>query len=159
MMTHHMGTIGYGAIEETSDLLRKVVYTAEEAILGREQVLVPVVHKFAHGIYIREIFLKKGYALTGRIHKQDDYQIVYFGDISILTENGLKRFTGPNGFTSKAGVKPYAFAHEDTLFSTAHHTHLTDLEEIERELFEDEPQRLLDFKTGELLQGVLPCQR
>jgi len=159
MITHQMGASGWGVVEASPDLLRSFVYTLEEAILGREQILVPVVHKFAHGLYVREIVLKKGTALTGRLHKQDDFQVVYWGDISILTENGLQRFTGPNGFTSKAGVKPFAFAHEDTFYSTIHHTHSTDLKEIERELFEDEPQRTLNFETGELLKGVLPCQQ
>ena len=157
MIIHQVSTSGYGAVEHSPEDLRWLVTTLEQAILAGEQVEMPVVHKFAHGLYVREILVKKGWELTGRLHKQDDFQIVYYGDISILTEQGLKRFVGPCSFTSKAGIKPYAYAHEDTLYSTVHHTHLTDLAAIERELFEDEPHAI-DFVTGKVLQEVVSCQ-
>jgi hypothetical protein len=41
---------------------------------------------------------------------------------------------------------------------TVHHTHLTDLEEIEKELFETE-ETMFDFVTGCVKQEALPCQQ
>jgi len=159
MITHHVSTTGYGEVEATPDKVRKIVYGLEQILMNGEMVEVPVEHEFAEGMYFRKILIKKGISLTGRIHKQNDLQIVFYGDISILTENGLKRFTGPNSMTAKAGIKPFALAHEDTLFGTVHHTHLTDLAEIERELFEDEPNAKYEFDTGKLKQEVLACRQ
>jgi hypothetical protein len=159
MITHFVSVHGHGVTEHTVEAARKCIYTMEKVLLSGEQIELPIQHEFAFGIYLRKIYIPKGIALTGRVHKQDDLQIVFSGDISIATENGLTRFSGFNTFTSKAGIKPFAFAHEDTWYATAHHTHLTDLSEIEKELFEDEPDVQFDFATGSLKQEALPCRQ
>jgi hypothetical protein len=157
MITHRISTIGFGAAEPTPDKVRVAIRAMEQGILASgEFVELPVEHEFAFGIYFRKIKIPKNVCLTGRVHRQDDLLICLSGDISILTERGLVRLQGPASITGKAGVKPFAVAHEDTLFATAHHTHLTDLTEIEKQLFEDEPHGF-DFITGKVLQEVLPC--
>jgi hypothetical protein len=158
MITSLVSSSGYGVDEFTQEELREIVYSGEEWLRDRPQVELPVEHYFADGLYMRKILIPKGVALTGRIHKQNDLQILFYGDIEILTEHGLKRFTGNASFTSKAGVKPFALAHEDTLWATVHHTHLTDLDEIERELFSQDESPEFDFATGKVIQEVLVCQ-
>ena len=158
MYTHRICTTGIDARENDPEVRRRIVYTMEQVLLGGELIEIKVEHEFADGLYFRKIHLPAGASLTGRVHKQNDLQIVFYGDISILTERGLTRFTGPCSFTSKAGIKPYALAHANTCFATAHHTHLTDLAAIERELFEDEPAHAYDFVSGKIRQEELPCQ-
>lgn len=144
-------------LELTREGAREFVYGMEDALRQAPQVEIPVEHYFAHGLYMRKIFIPAGVALTGRVHRQDDLQIMFYGDLAILGEDGtFRRFTGPNQFTSKAGVKPFAVAYEDTLWATVHHTHLTDLEEINKELF-FEDNCLFDFATGHVKEE-LPCQ-
>ena len=158
MIIHRVDESGFGVKEHSPEDVRALVYALEGELKRLPQVEISIEHEFAFGLYTRKIFIPAGHALTGRLHKQDDFQIVFSGDISILTENGMKRFIGPATFTSKAGVKPFAYAHSDTHYATVHHTHLTDLEEIEKELFEDEAS-MFDFVSGKVLQEALPCRQ
>ena len=162
MRTHHVSTQGFGAVESTPEILDGLVHALEVHIKGQDQEQIKVTHQFGFHLYIREMVVPAGFHFTGRVHKQDDFQVIFYGDISVLTAVGLVRLEGPNSYTSRAGVKPYGRTWADTRFATIHHTRiahptLDDLDEIERELFEDEIG-MLDFKTGEVLQEVLSCQ-
>jgi hypothetical protein len=148
-------TSGFGVAEPSPEKIREMVYALEASLKGLPQTELPLTHKFADGLYYREILIPKGCWLTGRVHKQADMNIVYYGDIEVLVEDGtFKRVVGPCSFSGRAGLKQFGIASEDTLWATVHHTHLTDLDEIEKELFEDE-ESTFDFKTGE----VLPCRQ
>ena len=157
MITHLVEMAGHNAEMFTREGAREFVYGMEGCIKSAPQVEIKVEHYFAEGLYMRKIFIPAGLAWTGRVHKQDDLQIIFYGELAILTEDGFKRFTGPDQFTSKKGVKPFAVSYQDTLWATVHHTHLTDLDEIEKELFEDE-ESLVDFASGQVKQEALPCQ-
>lgn len=95
---------------------------------GRE---LPVEHEFADGMYLRKLFIPKGTILVGKIHRQPCMNIVASGDISLLTEFGVKRVQA--GFTgaSQAGIQKVGFAHEDTVFINVFRTPITDVEQIE----------------------------
>ena len=158
MITHRVSTVGFGVEEPTSEKVRTAILTMEKGLLASGEIVeLETEHEFAYGIYLRKIRIPRNVCLTGRIHKQNDLMICLSGDISIMTEEKMVRLTGGSSIIGKAGIKPFALAHEDTVFATAHHTHLTDLEAIEKELFEDEPHAF-DFITGKTLQEVLPCQ-
>ena len=159
MIIHQVSTQGFEVQEIAPEDLREEIYRMEGCLRQVPSEDVPVEHIFADGLYMRQIFLRKGLAITGRLHKQDDLQILIYGDLTIYTEGGMKRYVGHAAFRSKAGVKPFAVANEDTLWATVHHTHLTDLNEIDKELFEDEPGAELDFITGKVIQEVLPCRQ
>lgn len=163
MITHLVSQSGIGAVERTPEEAREVVYGLEEHLKQFPQREIDVTHKFSDGLYYREILIPEGSAMTGRVHKQNDMNIVFYGTVDILTETGdMKRVVGPCSFTGKAGVKQFGIAVEDTLWATVHHTHLTDLDAIEKELFEDEDP-MVDFKTGVALShnlsdsGGAPC--
>jgi hypothetical protein len=49
----------------------------------------------------------------------------------------MKRIQAPNRFNVKAGIKKLGYAHTDVLCTTFHRTDLTDIDEIEKELFDD----------------------
>lgn len=151
MITHVVSTSGVGAVEHTVEEVRELVYALEAKIKQMPQYEISVEHDFADGIYSRRILIPAGVMLTGKVHKQNDLNIMVYGDIDILTENGLRRMTGFNEFPGKAGIKQFGIAYEDTLWITVHHIHLTDLDEIEKELFEDE-ECVFDFKTGKVKQ-------
>ena len=157
MITHQVETSGFGAVDHSPEEIRELVYAIENQIKQFPQIEISVTHKFSDGLYYREILIPKGCRLAGRLHKQSDMNVVYYGDIDILTEFGFKRVTGQCSFPGKAGIKQVGIAYEDTLWATIHHTHLTDLKEIEAALFEDEDSEF-DFITGQVTQEVLPCQ-
>jgi hypothetical protein len=92
----------------------------------------PLDHRFAKGIYVREIFIPAGHFLVGRIHKEAHYNVITKGKVSVLTEEaGVELLTGPVSMISPAGCKRVLFTHEDTWWTVTHVTDLTDLEEIE----------------------------
>lgn len=95
--------------------------TLEKSLLEHEQADIPVVHRFCGDMYSREITIKKGTLLTGRIHKFDHFDIMLSGDITVSTDSGeVKRMTGLNIMEGKAGKKRAGFAHEDTHWITFH---------------------------------------
>lgn len=136
---------------------RGAIDYAEKILKSMPQVEMPIKHYFGDGIYAREIFIPKNTILTGRIHKHNDLNVVHYGDIDVLSTNGFKR-VGPCTFIGKAGTKQIGYAYEDTLWTTFHATTETDLEVLDRTLFEDEGDAsMFDWATGKVKEE--PAQR
>ena len=118
------------------------------------QVDPEVIHHFSPGIYAREIRIKKGTLITGKIHKTEHLCILN-GDIEIASQDGKGRFTGYLTFLSKPGVKRIGFAHEDTVFTTIHAIEGTDIQSLEAALvvdtFEQYKQYCLSSSKQEML--------
>jgi hypothetical protein len=98
------------------------------------QVDMPVVHRFARGVYVRELQIPAGTVLTGRIHKFSQVNILLEGEISVLTERGIERLQAPAVFESPAGAKRAGYAHTDVRWLTVCGTHNTDPDTLEDEL-------------------------
>ncbi len=111
--------------------MREKVNALEVELLKQPQVDMPPVHYFAPGLYAREITIPKGTVLTGKIHKFAQLNIMSKGELSVLTEDGIKRVRAPFTIVSPPGTKRIAYAHEDTVWTTIHGTEETDLEKIE----------------------------
>ncbi len=129
---------------------RSAITTAEAILFAlpeHDKTEPEVIHHFAPGVYMRELRIKKGTILTGAIHKTEHLCILN-GDIEIASEDGKGRFTGYLTFKSKPGVKRIGYAHEDTVFTTVHPTHETDIPTILKQLvvftFEDYDAYLLE---------------
>lgn len=108
------------------------------------QADIPVKHYFSKGVYAREITIPKDTILTGKIHKEWNLNILSKGDISVLTEEGVKRVQAPFAIVSPPGTKRIAYAHEETVWTTVHGTDETDLEEIERIFIAQDDQEYLE---------------
>lgn len=91
-------------------------------------------HYFTDGLYAREILIPAGTLLTGKIHRFGHINIISKGDISVMTENGIKRIKSPCTLISKPGIKRVGFAHEDTIWTTIHATTETTVEAAENVL-------------------------
>ena len=120
-----------------SELVTKdSIQRLEEMILSGPQVDLNTKHALSGGMYARTIFIPAGTVLTGATHKTDHLNIVC-GDISVSTDDGMRRMTGYHVITTKAGMKRAGFAHADTIWTTVCKTDNTDIEEIESELVEE----------------------
>lgn len=107
------------------------------------QLDIPIDHHFHAGMYARELTIKAGTLLTGRIHKFDHFDIMLSGDITVSTDDGqVKRLTGLNIMQGKAGKKRAGYAHVDTHWITFHSTD---------ERHEDE---MLDYLTCETFEEL-----
>lgn len=111
--------------------MRDKVNEIESEMRKHEQIEIPVKHYFSQGVYAREITIPAGTLLTGKIHKFEQLNILSAGEISVLTEDGIKRVQAPFTVVSPPGTKRIAFAHTQCVWTTIHGTHETDLEKIE----------------------------
>ena len=91
-------------------------------------------HRFAGGVYARELKIKAGNVLVGRLHKFEHLVTISAGRVSVLSAEGVREFTAPVTFVSSPGDKRVIYAHEDTVWTTYHRTNLTDPDAIEREV-------------------------
>lgn len=116
------------------DQRRDAIMELQEEMLQMPQVEMPVTHHFSKDLYGRELFIPAGTLLVGKIHKHQSFNILAQGDISLLTEDGVKRVQAPYTVVSKPGIKRVGYAHTDCVWITCHATKETDLEKIEEEV-------------------------
>lgn len=126
-------------INQVSTEQRNVLRLERE--LGKmPQAELPLRHFFIKspipvtGGYARELTILKGVALVGRVHKHPCINIISKGDISVTTDQGVKRIQAPHTFVSPAGTKRAGYAHEETIWTTVHLTDETDVDKIEDDL-------------------------
>ncbi len=110
---------------------QKKMENMPEAMIGD---CFPLKHSFGDGVYVREIFNPKGALIITKIHKIAHPFFLLMGDMSILTEEGIKRIKAPYYGITPAGTKRIIYAHEDVVFVTVHVTKETDLNKIEEEI-------------------------
>lgn len=138
-------------------LIRDKINHLESEMMKAPQLEIKTTHYFSDGIYAREIFIPKGTLLTGKIHKTEHMNICSQGDISVLTENGIKRIKAPFTMSCRPGTKRVGYAHEDTVWTTIHGTHETDLKMLESELIaksHDQVESLSEKEIQQLKGGL-----
>jgi hypothetical protein len=90
----------------------------------------PLKHTIVGGLYIREIFMPKGQLISTGIHKKEHPYFILQGDVSVLTDQGIKRVKAPYHDITKPGTKRLIYIHEDTTWITVHATEKESVEEI-----------------------------
>lgn len=110
--------------------------TKLEETINRElpPVILTVEHLFAPGMYARKMLIPRGTVATGAIHKTSHLSIISKGRIAFTDENGMTIYEEGAHFISKAGTKRAVYAHEDTILTTIHPTHETNIEQLEKSL-------------------------
>jgi hypothetical protein len=76
-------------------------------------------HHFADGLVARTIAIPAGTLLTGAPHKAEHLNVCH-GDITVWTEQGMRRLTGHHVLESLPGAKRVGLAHADTWWTTVH---------------------------------------
>ncbi len=126
---------------------RSKIIAIEAEMRKQPQLVIEPVHYFAHGLYAREITIPKGTLLTGKIHLFEHLNIISKGDISVMTDEGIKRIVAPATIISKPGIKRVGYAHEETVWTTIHACNETDPEKVEELLVVE------TFEQFALVQG------
>jgi len=124
---------------------RKNIEGFERLMLEQETIDIPPVHHFSKGLYARELRIPKGTIISGKIHKYENLNIMSQGELSILTETGVKRVKAPFTVISPPGTKRLAYAHEDTVWTTIHATEERDVDKIEAEFIAQSDMEYLEF--------------
>lgn len=134
----------------------ELVKKLDEEVSKLPQETIPLQHQVSGGMYARTGVIKAGCLLIGAKHKTDHINVM-FGDISVTTDEGIKRLTGYHVLPTKAGMKRAGIAHADTVWTTICKTEKTDLREIEDDLVEEAERlqsrgpELEHQKLGELI--------
>jgi hypothetical protein len=114
--------------------------SAMEAAIANGDLLAAdceVTHHFAPHLYARQMKIKSGVVIVGKIHKHAHINTISKGRIRVFTEFSSDIFDAdiePITFTSIAGTKRAVYAETDTVWTTYHPTDETDLEKIEAEV-------------------------
>jgi hypothetical protein len=109
-------------------------------------------HHFAPDVYVRELFIPEGVALTGKIHKHELMNILVSGTVRVNTDDGMETLTGPLIFNSRAGTKRAIYGITDAIWLNVHPTGLTDLGEIEEEFIAPDFEILEQYQRKQLEQ-------
>jgi len=134
--------------------IREKILTIEDKMREHPDAMIgdccPLKHTFVDGAYVREITMPKGMLLTSKIHKICHPYFVLKGDVSVLTEEGVKRIKAPYSGITQPGTKRVLYMHEETVWTTVHVTKETDLEKIEKEIIAEIYDEVPDFNGKKL---------
>lgn len=101
-------------------------------------------HYFAGGMYCRRLWRPAGTLIVGKIHKAPHFFLCAAGEIIAWSEHGMRKLLAGDVIESKPGTKRVTLAMTDAIGITIHKTDLTNIDEIEAELIEEDPAALFD---------------
>jgi len=125
----------------------------QQALSSLPQLTFDTRHYFADGMYLRELPRLKGTVIVGKVHKKEHFYIVLSGEVTVVSSGKKERIQAPRIMVSQPGTKRAVFAHEDSICITVHRTDARDLDEIEKELIEDDPSAC--YGPGNVLKTPL----
>ena len=135
----------------------------EAELLKLPQVVIPVAGCFSGGIYAREILIPADTVLTGRVYKDDHFEVMAYGDITVSSDAGTIRLRGFNILPAVQGKKRIAYAHKETKWLTfcASSEQADDdayLDHLTCATFDDLVQVLAEREAENKTTGAEPCQ-
>jgi hypothetical protein len=147
--------------KKSKEELRQSIVALEatmKAMPAERQIHIEPKHYFANGLYMREIFIPKGVTLTGKIHKTEHLCVLSQGEVSVYTDEGMKRIKASTVVKSSPGTKRVLFAHQDSIWINAHFnpSNETDLHKIESHFV---AETFLDYylSSDRTFDDVLKC--
>ena len=134
-------------------LLNTKVRNIPGALTERSEIdkVNPLEHFFGDGMYARKVVMPAGQLIVSMIHKQTHPYFIMSGDVSVLTEDGVKRYKAPYFGMTKGGTQRILYTHEETTWITVQQTHETDLNKIEKDVMTDAPEYALSDEDFNLL--------
>jgi hypothetical protein len=131
----------------------EVIDVVESIIAQQEQVECPVIHRFTPNMYIREVFVPAGTLLTSKTHKKEHPYVLSQGTITMWDgEGGKVDICSPYCGITKENARRVVYVHQDCVFTTFHVSDKTTVEEVEKDIFQDYENILLDDNTKEKLR-------
>ena len=129
-------TYGKG-FEVASDNMAGKVQHLENELRKLPQYEPLTKHTFHAGMYCREVWRAAGVLVVGKVHKKEHFYMIVSGTVSITTDDGVKRVTGPHLLCSKPGTKRAVYSETDALCMTFHRCESITVENAEIELVEE----------------------
>tara|TARA_R110000772_G_scaffold164646_2_gene276099 strand:+ start:164 stop:607 length:444 start_codon:yes stop_codon:yes gene_type:complete len=121
---------------------RDMVMDLENQLLSSDNKLVvkgnsdsfPLTHSFSDGVYIREMSIREGGVIIGKIHNRSHTWFLMKGKLKIANEDGTTTYSAPTYVNANSGAKRVIVALEDSVFVNVHPNpnNITDTDELER---------------------------
>jgi hypothetical protein len=122
----------------------------EVALARLPRVELPVTHRFAKGMYIREIQIPAGTMLTSMTHKTEHPFVISEGAIKVTSDNeGSVIYEAPHTGITKPNTRRALHALTDVVWTTFHVTDETDVEKICEQILEPKDTSHILEATGE----------
>ena len=102
--------------------------------MPEHQIVIEPVHRFAHGLYAREVTLPAGSTATGMIHGQEHICIISKGRALVVTDDGAQEYAAPATLIVPRGRKNCVHALEETVWTTIHATRAKSVADAEATL-------------------------
>jgi hypothetical protein len=131
------------------------ILAVQREVAAAPQIQMDVIHHFSKGLYARELHIPKGTILVGKTHRFENLNIISKGEISVYTDEGIRRISAPCTIVSPPGTKRVGYAHEDTVWTSIHATNETDVDVIEKEVIAEDccvlpiEEQIVNFLKGE----------
>lgn len=141
------------------DELSGKIDALEAHLLDMPQIEMPLTHRFAPGVYAREIFMPADTFVIGQRHKTEHFNIVLTGRARVLIDGkAVQEVKAGDVFVSGEGVRKVLYIIEDMRWMTIHPTDETDVPTLESQLVEPtkaflehkEMQKLIQSQTEEV---------
>ena len=97
---------------------------------------IPITHKFADQIYIRQMDMKQGQVVVGAIHKHLHVWFLMTGHVTINDNGDIVDYIAPCYTVSKPGARRVIYAQEDSIFVNVHKnpTNEKNIKKLENEI-------------------------
>lgn len=102
--------------------------------MPEHHIVIEPVHRFAHGLYSREVTLPEGCTAIGHRHAQEHICIISKGRVLVVSEDGTEEIAAPATLIVPRGRKNCVHALEQTVWTTVHACNARTPEEAETAL-------------------------
>ena len=118
------------------EVIRKLEAAIPEVLEQQLDIEACTRHAFCDGVYRREFFLPAGAVVVSKIHKKENWFMLWQGDVSIASADGtVKRVQAPYMAKTPINTKRVVYAHTDAVMYTFHGNpdNETDPKELEKQ--------------------------
>lgn len=112
----------------------KIIGDGSSLLKNSEQL--PIKHRFADQVYVREVYIKKGMVAVGAIHNDLHVFFLLKGHLTLSDKDSVEDYEAPCYVISKPGIQRAVYANEDSIVVNIHKnpTNTTSIEELEEKL-------------------------
>ena len=103
-----------------ADTFRRGIEVTEQFMKDLPQVIAEPVHRFAEGLYCRQLTMPAGSVFVSRVHKHENYAFIMQGSCTVISENGAERLYSPFMMKTNSGTKRLLVIHEECTWITVH---------------------------------------
>jgi len=105
----------------SAEVFRTNIEATEKFMLSLPGLQVEPVHRFAEGLYCRQLTMPANTVWMSRVHKHENYAFIMSGSCTVYSESGKETIHAPAMITTRVGTKRILLIHgEDCTWITVH---------------------------------------